>query len=112
MNLSQLWNQSEVIGKNTTVANAKHSFLHTQNINIAESIGVEASKFGKYFDYARAVLAERGIAEIEYYRQEIARVKRLNREEAITELLKSMKLDNKIETIQSFLNQINAQTDE
>ena len=34
------------------------------------------------------------------------RVKQLNREDAINELLKSMKLDSKISTIKQFIEQI------
>ena len=50
---------------------------------------------------------ERGNTEIRYYEQEIERVKQLNREDAIAELLRSMKLDSKIATIRGFIEQIN-----
>lgn len=50
---------------------------------------------------------ERGNTEIQYYEQEIERVKQLNREEAIAELLRNLKLESKIATIRGFIDQIN-----
>ena len=52
------------------------------------------------------MLIKRGYTEINYYENEINRVKQLNREDAINELLKSMKLDSKISTIKQFIEQI------
>ena len=64
------------------------------------------SKFISYFDDIKNILVERGYTEISYYEGEINRVKQLNREDAIDELLKSMKLDSKISTIKQFIEQI------
>lgn len=50
---------------------------------------------------------KRGDTEIQYYEQEIKRVRQLNREDAIAELLRTMKLDSKIATIKGFIDQIN-----
>ena len=50
---------------------------------------------------------DRGNTEIQYYEQEIERVKQLNREEAIAELLRNLKLESKIATIRGFIDQIN-----
>lgn len=50
---------------------------------------------------------ERGNTEIQYYEQEIERVKQLNREDAIAELLRNLKLESKIATIRGFIDQIN-----
>ena len=52
------------------------------------------------------ILVERGNAEIGYYESEQQRVKQLSREDAINELLKCLKLDNKISTIKQFIEQI------
>lgn len=54
-------------------------------------------------------MIERGNTEIGYYQQEIERVRCLNREEAIAELLRNMKLESKIATIRNFIDQIKAQ---
>ena len=64
------------------------------------------SQFFSYFDDIKKMLVKRGYTEISYYENEINRVRRLNREDAINELLKSMKLDSKITTIKQFIVQI------
>lgn len=107
VNISELWNQSNIISKTTTVANSKRCFLPQQNHNIAEFLKLSLSKFYEYFAIVKNILVERGNAEIHYYEQEIERVKHLEREEAIAELLRTMKLDNKIATIKGFIDQIN-----
>ena len=106
VNISQLWNQSEIIGKDTTVSNSKRCFLPEQNSNIAGILNISDADFYSYFDDVKKIIVERGNIEIEYYEHEIERVKNLNREDAIAELLISMKLDSKITTIQNFIDQI------
>lgn len=105
-NIKELFNQSAVIANGTTVGNAKVNFLIQQNKNIADIIKMPQSKFISYFDDIKNILVKRGYTEISYYEGEINRVKQLNREDAINELLKSMKLDSKISTIKQFIEQI------
>ncbi len=106
VDLRELWNQSAVIYGQTVGANLKSNFLGVQNQNIAKIIGVTNEKFEDHFSSVKDILIKRGNIEIAYYEQEIERVKKLNREEAIKELLVSMKLDSKISTIRTFLEQI------
>lgn len=105
-NLRELFNQSAIIANGTTVGNAKANFLQQQNKNIADIIKMSHSKFTSYFENIKKMLVKRGYTEISYYENEISRVKQLNREDAINELLKSMKLDSKISTIKQFIEQI------
>ena len=105
-NIKELFNQSAVIANGTTVGNAKVNFLIQQNKNIADIIKMPQSKFISYFDDIKNILVKRGYTEISYYEGEKNRVKQLNREDAINELLKSMKLDSKISTIKQFIEQI------
>lgn len=105
-NLRELFNQSAIIANGTTVGNAKANFLQQQNKNIADIIKMPQSKFIGYFENIKKMLVKRGYTEISYYENEISRVKQLNREDAINELLKSMKLDSKISTIKQFIEQI------
>lgn len=109
INLSQLWNQSEIIGKDTTVAQSKRCFLPTQNANIASILEISDAEFYGYFAQMKSILAERGSTEIDHYQQEITRIKQFDREKAIAELLKSKKLDSKIATIQNFIDQLKAE---
>lgn len=105
-NIKELFNQSVVIANGTTVGNAKVNFLIQQNKNIADIIKMPQSKFISYFDDIKNILVKRGYTEISYYEGEKNIVKQLNREDAINELLKSMKLDSKISKIKQFIEQI------
>ena len=107
VNISDLWNQSYIISKTTTVSNSKNCFLSQQNQNIAEFLKISPIKFYEYFNRVKNIIVERGYTEIQYYEHEIERVKHLNREDAIAELLRTMKLDSKIATIKGFIEQIN-----
>ena len=107
INLSALWNQSGIISKTTTVSNSKSCFLNQQNQNISKILKITPEKFYKYFNSVKELIVERGNTEIQYYEQEIERVKQLNREEAIAELLGNLKLESKIATIRGFMDQIN-----
>ena len=107
INLSALWNQSGIISKTTTVSNSKSCFLNQQNQNISKILKITPEKFYEYFNSVKNLIVERGNTEIQYYEQEIERVKQLNREEAIAELLRNLKLESKIATIRGFIDQIN-----
>ncbi len=104
--LSKYWNQSQIIASETLVSNNKKCFLPQQNINIQKLLKITPELFDKYFSEVIKMLIARGELEIKYWESEIDRVKNLDREDAINELLKSMKLDGKIATIQQFLKQI------
>lgn len=107
VNLSALWNQSGIISKTTTVSNSKSCFLNQQNQNISKILKITPEKFYEYFNSVKELIVERGNTEIQYYEQEIERVKQLNGEEAIAELLRNLKLESKIATIRGFIDQIN-----
>ncbi len=104
--LAELWNQSEIISRSTTVADAHHCFLSHQDSNICRFIGLDNPQFYLYLKQLREIITIRGYSEIDYYEREIERVTQLNREAAIAELLKYMKLENKIGSIRNFIGQI------
>ncbi|WP_455074693.1 HindIII family type II restriction endonuclease [Prevotella fusca] len=104
--LKEIWNQSAFIAKSTAVDKSKTNFLATQNKNIAKIIGITNDKFEEYFTSIKRLLVSRGSEEIHYYENERERVEKLSRKEAIQELLISMKLNSKIETIKQFIDQL------
>lgn len=106
MCLRSLWNQNETIAKTTSVKSSKNNFLFEQNKLIAQLIGITDEIFEKYFSTAKDLLKDRGNKEILFYQNEIERVSDLSREEAVNELLTSMKLSSKIKTIQQFIDQL------
>lgn len=105
-NLKELFNQSAVIANRTTIENSKANFLQQQNKNIADIIKMPYREFASCFGDIKEMLIKRGYTEISYYENEINRVRQLNREDAINELIKSMKIDSKISTIKQFIEQV------
>lgn len=106
MDLRELWNQSYNIMQQTNMADSNKCFIQQQDINIREIIGLTEEQFENHFNSIKGSIVYRGNEEIRYYESEIARIQQLNREDAIRELLVSMKLDSKIETIRRFINQV------
>lgn len=106
VDLRELWNQSHNIMQQTNMAEANKCFIQQQDANIREIIGLTEEQFSNHFNNIKGSIVYRGNEEIRYYESEIARIQQLNREDAIRELLISMKLDSKIETIRRFINQV------
>lgn len=106
VDLRELWNQSYNIMQQTNMADANKCFIQQQDANIREIIGLTEEQFSDHFDNIKNSIVYRGNEEISYYESEIVRIQQLNREDAIRELLVSMKLDSKIETIRRFINQV------
>jgi hypothetical protein len=80
--------------------------MDKQDEFLKQFVGLNDIKFSKYFNLFRAKIKERGNDEIDYWKREINRIQHLDRQEAIKELLRIMKLNGKIETIQKFIERI------
>lgn len=106
VNLRELWNQSHNIMQQTNMADANKCFIQQQDANIREIIGLTTEQFTNHFNNIKGSIVYRGNEEIRYYESEVARIRQLNRDDAIRELLVSMKLDSKIETIRRFINKV------
>lgn len=106
VDLRELWNQSHNIMQKTNMADANKCFIRQQDTNIRAIIGLTEEQFRDHLNNIKSSVVYRGNEEIRYYETEIARIQRLNREDAIRELLVSKKLDSKIKTIRRFINQI------
>lgn len=107
LNLSDLWNQSAIIRRNVTVEESNKSFIRQQDCNLLNIINISENVFNQLFAQIKEMIVERGNSEILYYEDEINRIRQLDRETAIEELIVCMKLDSKIDTIRTFINQIN-----
>lgn len=106
VDLRELWNQSYNIMQQTNMADANKCFIQQQDANIREIIGLTEEQFDDYFNNIKGSIVYRGNEEIRYYESEIVRIQQLKREDAIRELLVSMKLGSKIETIRRFISQV------
>jgi len=106
INLKDLWNQSKIISRKTTVEDSSNCFFAKQDSNIKKMFGLSDDSFSIYFNHVKRSIVNRGISEISFYQREIERIKSLSREDAINELLVSSKIESKIKTINNYINQI------
>ena len=104
--LRDVWNQSSIISKTTTVENSKSCFLAKQNENLIKLFGILHEDFVEYFDETKKLVVDRGNEEIKFYKNEIARIKQLDRDTAVNQLLKALKIESKIETIKKTIEQM------
>lgn len=105
-NLCTLWNQSAIIGRSVTVEDANISFLRQQDANIQTFTEIPSDRFDSLFSRIKEGIAARGNTEIQYFMNEISRIRNLDKDAAIQELIRSLKLDTKIETIRNFINSL------
>lgn len=101
-NISTLWNQSALIGIDTSISNKDNCFLTIQNKGICDFVHISEAAFNKYLDSFKLLIIKRGETEIEYWKNKIEEIKGYSREKAIDELLTSLKLNAKITAISKF----------
>lgn len=104
--LKEIWNQSTIIAQRTTVANTTECFIKEQDKNICQLLGISDAEYVRYFKQICRKLQVRGQSEILYYENEIQRIKNMDKDEAIRELLEKMNLESKIEQIRGFIDKI------
>ncbi len=104
LNLSPVWNISREIATKTIVSNRNDSFLQEQNTELCRITGLDASLLAGQFTGFRRLLIERGGEEIDFWVKYIEKVKAMPLDEAIENLLKTLKLKEKIASIHQFIS--------
>jgi len=69
-------------------------------------LGIDEPVFNSYFEQLKSEIINRGSAEIDFYKSEVERIKRMSRKEAVEELIKKMKLQERITTIEKFVKSL------
>lgn len=108
LSLESLWNASQMIArdKSLSFANAKRCFLPKMDVYVAKKIGMDESDYNIVLgDYKRLIIY-RGKFEIDYWNRYIEKIKKYSLEEAIEELIKAKKLQEKINTISQYIDQL------
>ena len=106
INLSMLWNFSAIQSKNTTCDKADLCFLNKQNEFLASQTKLSIQKINESLNRSKSETLYRGETEIQYWQNKITYIKNYSREEAITYLIKYMKLNEKIKTIKNFMEDL------
>jgi type II restriction enzyme len=106
LNLSALWNISAVISGTTAVLDKNDAFLDKQSDLIRSHLHLSEEVFNAKFADFRSNIISRGELEISYWKRQIELIKNYTREQAIRELLTSMKLNEKIASIKKFIDSL------
>ncbi len=106
INLSDIWNFSSSLSATTTVENRNLCFLNQQNQFIKEYLNLDQETFDNEFESFKNNIIIRCNNEIEYWEDKISQINRLTKEEAIYMLMKSLKLNEKISSIDSYSIQL------
>ena len=105
-NLSMLWNFSKIQSSNITVDKSDLCFLNQQNIFLSTRLNFSIQELKTELEDFKSDTLLRCKSEINYFENKISEVKNYSREEAITILLKSLKLKEKIKSIYKFMKDL------
>lgn len=107
--LESLWNASQMIARDKTLSfvNAKCCFLPKMDVYIAKKAGLLESKYNSMLDEYKKLIICRGKTEIAYWTGCIEEIKKYTKEKAIEELIKTMKLQEKINVITQYIDKLN-----
>lgn len=108
LSLQYIWNISdELAGKVTIKDKDKNTYFHDDgNRLIQRHLGLKDDPFESVFELCRNVTISRGEEEISYWQTEMERIRRFSKEQAIRELIKSMKINEKIAAIRRYINSL------
>jgi type II restriction enzyme len=103
LNLSLFWNFSEIYSHTVIAAERKKCFLGEYNDSVLATINYEKSDFSMLLEEQIRKMSNRGAIEKEYWEKEKETILAYSKEEAIKELVKSRKIDEKIQQIDQFV---------
>ena len=101
--LATVWNFSESFSGQVLVSNIKRNFLPLFNEFIASLLNVDSKVFDKVLNAQILTIKKRGNIEKAYWIEEITRIKNYSREKAINELIKALKIYEKLNQIDSYI---------
>lgn len=108
LSLESLWNASQMISrdKSLTFANAKSCFLPKMDKYVIKKVGIADCEYEKMLNEYRNLIIYRGKAEIAYWNGYMDEIRKYTREQAIEELIKAKKLQEKISAIRIYINKL------
>jgi len=106
INISNLWNVSFLLSVNVNIAEKNNCFLADQDEKIRLYLNLSTTQFEDYFKKYRTKIITRGETEIKYWEDKIQEINHYTREQAIEELLTSLKLNEKISSIRKYIDSL------
>jgi type II restriction enzyme len=106
INISNLWNICFTLSGNINIADRNNCFLTNQDDIMKSYLNIDSVNFNAYFEKYRKNIIIRGEKEIKYWEDKIIEIKQYTREQAIKELLLSLKLNEKIYSIKKYIDSL------
>lgn len=110
--LEPIWESSKMIAREAKVSSSKTCFLPKVNKIVAKKLGFSESFFEENLNQCKLTIIARGSNEIAYCEDRIEDIKKLTKEQAIQELIKETKLEEKINVIHSFISSLDTNIQE
>lgn len=101
--LETIWKSSQMMKRNTTVDRSSKCFLPKINEFVAKKINKDVKRFDKLLNQYKTVIKERGKLEIECCQKRLDEIDSLTREQAIKQLKKETKLEERIKVIKGYI---------
>lgn len=110
LSLSFVWNLSAELSKSITISNKNKndSFHVLGNEAICKHLGTNPATLIDYLHQSKQIVISRGENEIEYWKDIITRVRQYTKEQAITELISALKINEKISAISKYIKRLRA----
>lgn len=106
INLSELWNISYKVSQNTNISERNNNFMNKQNDSICEFLSIKNEACLDYFSTFKQEIINRGEQEIVYWNKKIKEIEAYTKEKAVSELISSLKLNEKIIVIERYISSL------
>lgn len=107
INFESIWNFGKYNSNKVLIANRKECFLNSFNKYITDNINRDEKEFLNILRIQKTKIEKRCNNEILYLENEINLINNYSKKEAIRELIKSKKLEEKIKHINDFIKGLN-----
>ncbi len=110
LSLSFVWNLPAELSKSITISNKdkNDSFHVLGNEAICKHLGTNPSTLVGYLHESKQIIISRGENEIEYWKDIITKIRQYTKEQAITELISALKINEKITAISKYISRVKA----
>lgn len=110
VNLSFVWNQSKALSALITADKLQNSFIEIQDKNITRDLGLDYACFLASLNQNRKSIINRSSKELSYWIDKLEEIENFSRERAINELVLSLKIHEKINTIKAYSKSLSGET--
>ena len=106
LNLSEIWSFCDKFSRQVLVSDMKNNFLPELNNFLSDFLNIDKEIFNASLNTQIISIIERSDHEKTYWNEEIRRIKNYSRQKAIDELIASRRIYEKLNQINTYINNI------